>query len=339
MKCCVYVRSFLEHPYILFFIEYYINLGFDKIIILKADKIKYDNLEDYKDYIEIHQTENLGNELLSLYTNKISKQYDWVLIVDMDEFLLIKNYKNIKDYINEKINTNNKINTFYFRWAMIEKYDNYKIENFKDIIRNYKIFKNNHIKTMTRVKYLTSVYHPHMVKIKEPLCIYFENKILLKNSAKHLITNSSYNESVLLHIHTRSLNNLIIKSLNTKLKNKQIKSINKFIILINNENENENENENLITELKNCIGAKANIPFSHSKNDEIKIIDEGYCINYFNNNFIDFELEKHMIIDILKKNNINKKKYFKQMKIIEDYVLKRFTNFENNNLFNDKPPL
>ena len=41
MKCALYVRCFYESFYLDWFIEYYLNLGFDYIVILKADSIKY----------------------------------------------------------------------------------------------------------------------------------------------------------------------------------------------------------------------------------------------------------------------------------------------------------
>ena len=49
MKCCVYSRFVFEYPYLNSFIEHYLNLGFDKIIILYTDIIEYplaDNLKE-----------------------------------------------------------------------------------------------------------------------------------------------------------------------------------------------------------------------------------------------------------------------------------------------------
>ena len=53
MKCCVYTRTFYESPYINFFIEHYLKLGFDKIFILKTDNldIKIKILEIAKSFI------------------------------------------------------------------------------------------------------------------------------------------------------------------------------------------------------------------------------------------------------------------------------------------------
>ena len=77
IKCCVYTRVFYEFPYLNFFLEHYISLGFQKIILLKADNIKL-NIEKYKDYVEIFEVENLENRLLPICTNRIDKNYDWV---------------------------------------------------------------------------------------------------------------------------------------------------------------------------------------------------------------------------------------------------------------------
>ena len=46
MKCCVYTRCYYEKQYLYNFIEHYIKLGFDKIIILNTSNQFNNIIED-----------------------------------------------------------------------------------------------------------------------------------------------------------------------------------------------------------------------------------------------------------------------------------------------------
>ena len=102
IKCCIYTRIHNEAPYLNFFIEHYIRLGFGKIIILKCDKIKYNISNAFRNFIEVYSVENLPKEEelpLNSYLIK-NTNYDWVLQVDTDKILLLnKEFKSIQDYI------------------------------------------------------------------------------------------------------------------------------------------------------------------------------------------------------------------------------------------------
>ena len=330
MKYCIYTRLYYESPYILFFIEYYIKLGFDKIIILKSDNILFNNT--FKKNVDIYNVNNDENRLLPIYTKFIKNtNYDWVLIVDIDEFLFLQ-YNNINDYVKEKLNKNKNINTFYFRWGMLEKYDNFEINSFRSVLNNYKMFKNSHIKSMVKIKSLKSVYHPHLCELNEDNCIYFENNILNKQIAhNHLINNFSYKEHILVHIHTRNLNNIILKSLTTKLGlnnnviPKQIKNKLHFIHFINNFNFNNIKYEILLKQFKSLIGLKATLPFIHSKTKEINFKLLNYKINNYENNFVNYQEEKTILEKVLIENNINIKNFYKILDILSIYIYK--TNY------------
>tara|TARA_B100001248_G_C27347650_1_gene439589 strand:+ start:322 stop:1305 length:984 start_codon:yes stop_codon:yes gene_type:complete len=325
MKCCVYTRSFNEDPYLPFFIEHYLSIGFDEIIILKSDKIKID-VSQYNNKVIIHYVDNIENRLLPVYSKKINRNNDWVLSVDIDEILLIKNF-NIKEYISNIINFDKDVNIIYFRWAILEKYDNTNINNLKDLIDNYKIYQNSHIKSMAKVKYLKSVWHPHLIDLKIPHHIYFEKSILKVNKpSKHNISLVSYYDSILLHIHTRSLNNLLIKSLTTKLgfsgRNKIVKRIKdseKFPYLIN-----EKINDDFFQNFKKIIGEKAILPFNHSKTKTINIEELGYNINFYENDIVNISKEENILFPLLIKNNINIKEYYNKCDTIFNLVKSHF---------------
>jgi hypothetical protein len=328
MRCCVYTRSFNEDPYLYFFIEHYISLGFDKIIILKADNNKI-NLGNYYNYVEIYYVENLENRLLPIHTNKVVK-YDWVLSIDIDEILLINN-NNIKEYINERLEIDKNINIFYFRWGILEKYDNSNINNLINLTKQYNIYENDHIKTMAKGNLIKSIWHPHLMELNVKPYIFFENKILETNKPNnHPISIVSYKKSILIHLHTRSLNNLVIKAFTTRLGfhgrntiQKKIKNIHNFIKLIN-----EPSNYELLQNFRKVIGFKADKPFVHSKANKIKYFD--FKINHYENDLIENQKEEELIEKIFIENNINIKEYYKKCNEIGTNTQNNFKKNQDN---------
>ena len=104
MKYCVYTRFFLEDNYIESFIEHYLNLGFDYIVILYAINNKhiprYMLDEKYKDKVLLYKVDNEGNKLRGKYIHLIPSNIDWILTVDSDEYLILnKKYNSIQDYV------------------------------------------------------------------------------------------------------------------------------------------------------------------------------------------------------------------------------------------------
>ena len=140
-----------------FFIKYYLDLGFDRIVIFKADKeelgeFSLDFLSNdigFKDIdksrIVIKYVENEGNGIYSNVDNfpyYIDTNYDWSLHVDVDEFLIIdrNKYERIHDYIIDLHNIMNvKMNEIYnvkFRWLCINKLNDRWNNDIKNITDN-----------------------------------------------------------------------------------------------------------------------------------------------------------------------------------------------------------
>ena len=125
---CLYIQLFLktkkikialctlaknENLYANEFINYYIKLGIDQIFIyddndekLNAEKIADIMIFRYKKYLTIY--DNIKNEIHNqseAFTdcyNKHFKQYDWILMIDMDEYLYIVN-NTLKNYLSSPI--------------------------------------------------------------------------------------------------------------------------------------------------------------------------------------------------------------------------------------------
>ena len=101
-----------ENLYIQEFIEYYIKLGIDQIFIYddndyNKEKINNEHINKlYKKYLKIYRNiklriKNQIDAFTECYNNN-KNQFDWFLMVDMDEFLVIVNDK-LKTYLSRTI--------------------------------------------------------------------------------------------------------------------------------------------------------------------------------------------------------------------------------------------
>ena len=94
----VVTRAKNEHGFIDNFIDYYLNLCFDYIIIFVEKKQKY-NIEN--DRILLIKHKLLGDKIckyMPRILKKLKIDIEWVLHVDIDEYLFLNNM-NIKEYI------------------------------------------------------------------------------------------------------------------------------------------------------------------------------------------------------------------------------------------------
>ena len=88
----------LENLYVKEFINYYIKLGIDKIFIYDDNDFNSEKISDaigdiYRKYVVVY--ENIKNDIKNqsdAFTqcyNSNKNNYDWFLMVDMDEYLYI----------------------------------------------------------------------------------------------------------------------------------------------------------------------------------------------------------------------------------------------------------
>jgi hypothetical protein len=253
MKYCVFVRCVNEQALLSGFIEHYVNLGFDTIIVLYSNEESYSVPEIYKEYVKIHEVENWGNYTFHKYRKLITEEYDWVFIVDLDELLILNGkYLSIDHYVKEKLNENEKINVFQFSWMWIHKFNSHN-EKITDMIPRYKKFvgflKNKSfnvwVKSMVKVNQLHWIYcHGCRLKNKDNNQHIYVNKKVLKvkqpgewssgcserknfKIRNYPLCNETYEETILLHFNTISLRNAITKACNihtSQVTDKKIKS-------------------------------------------------------------------------------------------------------------------
>jgi hypothetical protein len=96
-----------ENLYVKEFINYYFKLGIDKIFIIDDNDKNTEQISDmidskFKHFVKIYKSKKLklfnqSKQFTFCYTkNKI--KFDWIIMVDMDEYLYIKNDK-LKNYL------------------------------------------------------------------------------------------------------------------------------------------------------------------------------------------------------------------------------------------------
>jgi hypothetical protein len=305
----VITRAKNEHGYLNVFINHYLNLGFDLIYIFIEKDQKYEKTYPKTLFIK-HDYK--GDNVVPFMFKKVKikkKKINWVLHVDIDEFLFLKDNIKIYDYL-KKFNKKS-IGQFIFKWAMLENFRSINTENdFQNILNQSKLYFNNHYKSIVKLAYIKCSDGPHQVKSKKDT--YLDNiKIENEKLKGYCDENNNYSNAILIHYHTRNLENLFVKALVTNLSEKKI---NPNIL-----------NKNLsIIELKIKM-KKLSLPFGHAKK---KVLNKKNIFKFkFNiNTKIDKKIINNILEDICKLYNV---KYNIIIKYIKDLEFKYSNHFLN----------
>ena len=156
IKLAICTMAKKENLYIKEYVDYHLKLGFDHIFIFDDNERGVENISDvfdnsYKNYITIYDYSTIIHDQKVAFTlcyemNKY--KYDWILMNDLDEFLVIKN-DTLKNYLSGKLFK--KCDFIKFHWLLatdnnLIHYDNRSLmQRFKG---PYKL--DTHIKTMVR---------------------------------------------------------------------------------------------------------------------------------------------------------------------------------------------
>lgn len=105
--CCI---ARLEGRYIEEFVNHYLALGFDKIIVCDNNHNGEDDLGVLGKYVKqgkviIEDYRNQVKAQMKAYTlvyEKYGKECDWMLFCDIDEFLILEKHKTIQEFIEDK---------------------------------------------------------------------------------------------------------------------------------------------------------------------------------------------------------------------------------------------
>ena len=188
MKTCIVAIGRYEGEYIEEWVNYHLNLGFDHIYL--ADN-NYDNPERFElilqDYIkknkvtvfdcrgEYYHFAGQPKFYKQIYYDGILNDYDWILFIDIDEFItLTDKFKNIKEYLDRDIF--NDFDVIKINWMAMTD-GGHVINTGKPVLERFQIpaakycwetgnkfgreLKNQTIKSFVRPKLKNAMFDPH----------------------------------------------------------------------------------------------------------------------------------------------------------------------------------
>lgn len=157
MKIAVCTMAKKENLYIKEFVDYYIKLGFSHIFIYDNNNPNEEKISDvingdkYKDYVTIYENTNEIKNQPTAYTtcyNNNKNKYDWLFMIDIDEYLIIKN-NTLNNYLSDEIF--DKCDFIKIHWIVPTDNNKLHYEN-KPLLERFKEPYNNdtHIKTFVK---------------------------------------------------------------------------------------------------------------------------------------------------------------------------------------------
>ena len=227
LKVCICTLGKNENRYINEFVEYYKNYGVDKIYLYDNNDINGERFEDViSEYIGTKYVELInwrgvkGNstyyEIMDSCYQKNHEQYDWLIFYELDEFLYLKNYRNIKSYLISK--KFNKCESVQLNWVHMSDnnqifYENKSLsERFPVIGKNVVKNKNNKIcfvKTIIRGHLINiNITHNHLLSKKVKACNGFGKASKLKGI---LSLNPDYEYNYIKHYYGKSVQEFVEK--------------------------------------------------------------------------------------------------------------------------------
>ena len=162
----------MENIYLREFIEHYKTLEVDKIILIDNNNEEGERFEDVIfDYIQSNFVivENYRNCKICQYKSyqecyyKYKRKFDWLMFFDVDEYLMLPNYKNVHEFLNDEIFKD--FNIIHVHWIFYDDnnlifYDNRPLQKRFTRPRHLisKNFTNNHIKSIIRTKFFKLLF-------------------------------------------------------------------------------------------------------------------------------------------------------------------------------------
>lgn len=226
-----------EHTYINAFISHYKNLGFNAIYII-CDKfqpkyesyiIPHENLQI--NFIHMNYTLQQINSFDSLqmeYYRKViaTMNYDWIFLCDLDEFLYLPG-GTIQHFMNPLLTQYHDLAQVSFPWMIVDSLKEDYTHMF-DQLKNHKWFINHHVKSIFQKKSLvyknnkiTLSTHAALVNGRTYLQNGFSQPFQLNSYYKNRFHTDFYKKhAFIIHFHTRSFKNNIIKLLTNKYNGK-----------------------------------------------------------------------------------------------------------------------
>ena len=229
IKVCICTIGKNENRYVREFVEYYKNIGVDKIYLYDNNDLNEENfndvIKDYidKNYVEIFNWRGISKPHFKVINDcylRFNNFYDWIIFYDIDEYIHLYNYKNIKDFLNEKRFNNCK--KIYLNWVFhtdnnLIYYQNISLhKRFPEIERDAIINKNftQKVKSIIRgniseFKISNTSDTSHIITNSVGGCNGFGKNISLINETN--LENSDVKYYYIDHFYTKSLEEFVDK--------------------------------------------------------------------------------------------------------------------------------
>ena len=210
-----------ENLYAREYIEYYMKLGVDHMFIYDNNDPSTEKIEDildkkYKEQITFFNTKNLNissqaQSFNDCYNNNL-KNYDWFIMVDMDEYLYIIQ-DSLKNYLNDKIF--DKCDFIKIHWADTRDKNILYYEN-KSLFERFQkpYVKSKFVKTIIRGNIQNLYYWVHsplFSPIKNVTCTNDGKIINYKRLNIEFINEININKAYLIHFRFKSTEEFINK--------------------------------------------------------------------------------------------------------------------------------
>ena len=225
IKICLCTVAKQENKYLREFVEFYKNYGVDKIYLYDnnlENGERFDEvISDYitSNFVEVIDRRGKIRELINIlndcYRNN-KDNYDWLIFYEIDEYIYLKNFKNIKPFLNQQyFNTCKIISLNWVHHSDNGKlhYENKSVQerfpkngrnvnpNIYNRLADVKSIARGHLQDLTigNGHYLTNQYHP---------CNGYGKPLKLHNL---LTLEPDYENYYVIHYFTKSLEEFVEK--------------------------------------------------------------------------------------------------------------------------------
>lgn len=157
-----------ENLYINEWAEYHLNLGFDHIYVYDNNEIDGEKISDVLSDDRITVLNYRGKHQSSCETqvkaynecyNGYGRKYDWIMFIDIDEFLTLEKFGNIKDFLSQKCFADAK--AVRFHWKCYSDSGKLKYEEGSVISRFTELCENGEVN-----KYYKQIYRTKLPKFR-----------------------------------------------------------------------------------------------------------------------------------------------------------------------------
>jgi len=281
----VYVRTFHDAPFLDLWVRWYHMLGFyivmlntGPVVVHPLVKRAYERIMQLP-RLQIHSVPNAGNDALGEHLHYATSVpgAEWVLMVDMDEFLVL-DQPTIHEHVDALQSQYGQLDAVQFRWAMMESVERgCPTKPLGDFVRQSSIKPWSYLKTMTRATAIASVPSPHYPLLHEHLVpqarVLCDGRLFVSQHPmiNRTITWAPFSQSALLHLRTRSLIDMLVKATNTRLNFKTVRSKDTLGSVLNAERvETKQDRARLLKRFVAAVGIKAMQPIRTACDSRLK---------------------------------------------------------------------